>query len=313
MLKATNISTVPQRSPLRYPGGKTWLIPQVRQWLWKHGGVGRTLVEPFAGGGIVTLTAIMEQLVDTAIMIEKDESVGAVWQAILGRSGRRLAEQIRNFEFTRENVTATMCRKPHHLRDRAFQTILRNRVRRNGILADGAGLLKLGEAGSGLASRWYPDTLADRVLDIVQVRHKIEITIGDGLRYIEKHKHCQQDIYFIDPPYSEVGKRLYRYGAVNHETLFECVSNLAGHFLMTYKDTSEIRDLVTRYAFECQPIEMRGGLNNTKMELLISPDFSWLRTQDTVNGDFGKGWRASPCPTQLKDMTHHARDNRAVY
>jgi len=28
-----NVASVPQRSPSRYPGGKTWLIPTVRKWL----------------------------------------------------------------------------------------------------------------------------------------------------------------------------------------------------------------------------------------------------------------------------------------
>ena len=28
-----NVASVPQRSPFRYPGGKTWLVPVVRQWL----------------------------------------------------------------------------------------------------------------------------------------------------------------------------------------------------------------------------------------------------------------------------------------
>ena len=32
-IPAVNVATVPQRSPLRYPGGKTWLIPHVRAWL----------------------------------------------------------------------------------------------------------------------------------------------------------------------------------------------------------------------------------------------------------------------------------------
>ena len=28
-----NVASVPQRSPFRYPGDKTWLIPTVLQWL----------------------------------------------------------------------------------------------------------------------------------------------------------------------------------------------------------------------------------------------------------------------------------------
>jgi len=31
--KPTNVASVPQRSPFRYPGGKTWLVPKFRQWM----------------------------------------------------------------------------------------------------------------------------------------------------------------------------------------------------------------------------------------------------------------------------------------
>ena len=31
--RAVNVASVPQRSPLRYPGGKTWLVPR------DHGGI----------------------------------------------------------------------------------------------------------------------------------------------------------------------------------------------------------------------------------------------------------------------------------
>jgi hypothetical protein len=31
--KIVNVASVPHRSPFRYPGGKTWLVPRVRRWL----------------------------------------------------------------------------------------------------------------------------------------------------------------------------------------------------------------------------------------------------------------------------------------
>jgi len=31
--KQVNVASVPLRSPFRYPGGKTWLVPQLRSWL----------------------------------------------------------------------------------------------------------------------------------------------------------------------------------------------------------------------------------------------------------------------------------------
>ena len=48
-----NVSSIPQRSPFRYPGGKTWLVPLVRQWLRSLPRRPALLVEPFAGGAIL--------------------------------------------------------------------------------------------------------------------------------------------------------------------------------------------------------------------------------------------------------------------
>jgi len=56
-------------------------------------------------------------------------------------------------------VDAALAKEADTTRDLAFQTILRNRVNRGGILVDGAGRVKHGENGKGLTSRWYPETL----------------------------------------------------------------------------------------------------------------------------------------------------------
>ena len=46
-----NVASVPHRSPFRYPGGKTWLVPRVREWLASLPQRPALFVEPFAGGG----------------------------------------------------------------------------------------------------------------------------------------------------------------------------------------------------------------------------------------------------------------------
>jgi DNA adenine methylase len=95
-----NVSSVPQRSPFRYAGGKTWLVPRIRQWLHEQGGSGKELIEPFAGGGIVSLTAVCENLVDRVTMVEKDEGVAAVWQVILNGGAEWLGDAIMSFQLT---------------------------------------------------------------------------------------------------------------------------------------------------------------------------------------------------------------------
>ena len=78
-----NVATVPQRSPFRYPGGKTWLVPQIRRWLESLPTQPTMCIEPFAGGGIVSLTVAFERLAEQAVLIELDAQVASVWRTII--------------------------------------------------------------------------------------------------------------------------------------------------------------------------------------------------------------------------------------
>ena len=161
-----NVSSVPQRSPFRYAGGKTWLITYVRAWLSARGGLSKELIEPFAGGGIVSLTAACENLVNAVTMVEKDEDVAAVWKVILSSKAQWLADAIVGFDLTPENARDAISRANESEESRAFATIVKNRVNRGGILAEGASFIKYGENGKGIRSRWYPETLKKRTLEI---------------------------------------------------------------------------------------------------------------------------------------------------
>ena len=104
--RIVNVASVPQRSPFRYPGGKTWLVPRIRQWLTSLPIQPAEFIEPFAGGAIVGLTVAAEGLAGHVTLVELDENVAAVWQTIIHDEGggEWLAKQIVNFELTHESV-----------------------------------------------------------------------------------------------------------------------------------------------------------------------------------------------------------------
>ncbi len=179
-IPAVNVASVPQRSLLRYPGGKTWLIPHIRQWMTSLRPTPNLLVEPFAGGGTVSLTAIIEGLVSRCIMAEIDREVAAFWHAAL-RHGPELSKRIEAFTPTRESVTAIESTAPIGVIEQGFRTLALNRVRRGGILAKGASLSKKGENGKGVASRWYPETLVRRLDTIGQYADRIVFCETDAL------------------------------------------------------------------------------------------------------------------------------------
>lgn len=279
--RVVNVASIPQRSPFRYPGGKTWLIPQIRCWLDSFGKKPNLLVEPFAGGGIVGLTVAFEGLVNRVLLVELDEQVASVWQAVLSGEAEWLAERILNFNITQESVAEQLSNGSTSLRELAFKTLLRNRVSHGGIMAPGAGFIKYGESGKGISSRWYPRTLAQRIRDIGRIKDKIEFAREDGLNIIRRYANRPDVIFFIDPPYTAAGKkagtRLYTYNELDHESLFAFVESVQGDFLMTYDNAEEVRAMAKRHGFEVVEIVMRNTHHIEMAELLIGKDLSWAR------------------------------------
>lgn len=280
--RIVNVASVPQRSPFRYPGGKTWLVPRIRQWLTSLPYQPAEFIEPFAGGAIIGLTVAAEGLADHVTLVELDEAVAAVWQTILhdNGGGEWLAEQIVRFVLTPESAQAILQQPPRSTRERAFQTIVKNRVNRGGILAPGAGMIKVGENGKGLLSRWYPETLQRRILDIVKIRERITFLHGDGLDVLRKNANRTDTVFFIDPPYTASGKqagsRLYSHPNLNHELLFATADSLAGDFLMTYDDAEEVRGLAHSHRFDMQTVAMKNTHHAKMSELLIGRSLIWM-------------------------------------
>ena len=272
--KVVNVASVPQRSPFRYPGGKTWLIPVVRKWLKQSNGDIK-LIEPFAGGGIVSLTAAFEHLADEIVMVELDHEVAAVWEVIINGDHNRLAEKIYSFTLTPENANRVLRKENKTIEEQAFSTILKNRIFHGGIITKGSGLIKRGENGKGIRSRWYPKTLRDRILAVAHVKNKMRFIEGDAFDELERIK-CDENTYsFIDPPYTVARKRLYTHYDIDHDALFALSTQLAGKFMLTYDDTEEIRTLADTYNLDYRTIPMKTTHHIQKNEIIISDNFDW--------------------------------------
>lgn len=274
-----NVASVRQLSPFRYPGGKTWLIPRIRQWL--HGNRPLHFIEPFAGGGIVSLTVAAENLADRVTMVERDEQIAAVWKCIFTDGDAEwLAENIVNFEMTLDNLNDELATPPNNTRRRALQTILKNRTYHGGILAAGSGVLKFGEKGKGILSRWYPETLRKRILAIAELRDRIAFIEGDAFEVISAERETSGAAFFVDPPYTaggkKAGRRLYTYFDVPHEQLFTDLADVNADVLMTYDDSSEVRKLAESHSFVYELVAMKNTHHAEMKELLIGRRLDWL-------------------------------------
>ncbi|MGH7847084.1 MAG: hypothetical protein ACREQW_18220 [Candidatus Binatia bacterium] len=144
-------------------------------------------------------------------------------------------------------------------------------------MAVGAGLIKNGENGRGLLSRWYPETLAKRIRAIAGVRERLTFIEGDGIEVIKQYGDEDRATFFVDPPYTVASRRLYPYWQVDHGALFALLVRVHGDVLLTYDHTRDIISLAEDFGFETQPIAMKNTHHARVTELLVGKNLSWLR------------------------------------
>jgi DNA adenine methylase len=273
-----NVSQVRQLSPFRYPGGKSWLVPEIRRWLALRPRPA-VFVEPFAGGAMVGLSVAAERLANHVVLTELDDGVAAVWQVIFGKSDAyadRLCKWILNFSVTYDNVCSVLAGTPTGTVDYAFRTIVRNRMQHGGIMAAGAGLMKSGESGRGLLSRWYPATLCRRIAALRTIRDRVSFIHGDGFDTISNYADDASACFFVDPPYSlgqkSPGTRLYTHSDIDHGHLFHLMGSVRGAAVLTYNDTPMVRQLSRSNGFRVTTVPMKSTHHVVVRELMLLKD-----------------------------------------
>jgi hypothetical protein len=66
----------------------------------------------------------------------------------------------------------------------------------------GSAPLKSGENGKGIASRWYPTTLARRIRNLIPLHDRITFIEGDALAYLADHLYTRwRALHHLLSPY----------------------------------------------------------------------------------------------------------------
>lgn len=260
-------------SPLRYPGGKSWLAPELRRWLQRD--TGGELIELFAGGSYASLLGVVEGYVNRSTLVELDPAICALWRTVFSPDARKLCTKIRNFNFTSDNVQELLDKKFRDEVNVAFQTLVKNRARRGGILADGAGMLRSGERRKGIASRWYPETLVNRIERLSDYSDRFRVIEGDvfdALKIFNRRKLPVK--LFVDPPYTRLAERgvkpLYRYNHIDHPRLMAMLAKSPHDWLVTYDDSPLVHNEARTHNFKVRRVRMRTAHSVEKYELLLS-------------------------------------------
>lgn len=289
-LPLVNVAQVPQVSPLRYPGGKSWFYPYFRAWMVHEGYRGGTLIEPFAGGASISLQSLVDGIVSQAVLVERDEELFTFWRVVLDRdrfpalAGQVLAlrseadlmEKMDDLEERRSRGDATDV-------ERALLYLLRNRTNYGGITARGASRMRRGEKERGVSSRWYLSTLSARLSLVNQLGDRISVVHGDGVSFLEFAARFLPDaVVFADPPYllgKSPGTRLYDQTSLEYGHLLGVLATgFKGRFLLTHSPSDELLSMAKRFGLEARGVPMRGRRNAVLEEVVVASDASWMQS-----------------------------------
>lgn len=267
-------------SPLRYPGGKTSLLPLVSEIIRLNGLDGWRYAEPFAGGGGLALSLLYGGFVQDIHLNDVDAGIWAFWHSMLNYTDDfiyRVEKTPLTVDEWRRQRAVVLEEDADRPVDLGFANFFLNRTNRSGIIKSGGLIGGLEQKGNyKLDCRFNREDLAARIKRVARYRDRIHLTRRDALDFIhDAQSEFPKSVFFgIDPPYFKKGPSLYTsfYNPGDHAMLAKSILSLAAPWIVTYDHTPEIVELYKDR--ERYPFNIQYSLENKRLgnEILITSD-----------------------------------------
>lgn len=273
------------KSPLRYPGGKSFLVPYVVRFLALNKLKPHIFVEPFAGGASISLALLGLNLVENIALYDSDPLIVGFWKVIF-RDGIWLQEMVEREQVNLELWETLRGSKAQSDRDNAWKCLFLNRTSFSGILTQKAGPIG-GKAQSSIYKidcRFYRETLKKRLQDLWSIRDRVqEIAKTDWKDVVQQYKNAvsvdgkDDRVFYFDPPFFHKAEILYNkfFKYQDHEMLIKTLSTLDAPWLLSYDHCNEVIELFNRYDLKYKEIPVRytssaQQVRKEKLELVAS-------------------------------------------
>jgi len=251
----------PPVTPLRYPGGKTWLLPYVIDYLRFHNIQLGTIIEPFAGSASISIGLLKKGLADKAYLCESDPLLVAFWKTVFNNNSEFL-EAVRSLEISMETwydfrkYLARDALLKYREIELALAFLFYNRTNYSGIIKAGpiGGRYQLSE--NKLHCRFNVTEIIRKINALNDLGDKVKIELYDGIEFLRKIGRMSEDepiFIYVDPPYYKAGKLLYRdyFTDKEHEELADVLDNITEYpWLVSYDDSEFIRKLYGKSHFQ---------------------------------------------------------------
>ncbi|MEG3753122.1 MULTISPECIES: DNA adenine methylase [Psychromonas] len=265
-------------SPLRYPGGKTSILPMVSKIIEDNNLGDGDYAEPYAGGGGLALSLLFNDLVNEIHLNDIDRSIWSFWHTVLNDT-ESLIDKIKNTDITIDewHIQRNIQQNKNDFNDfeLAYSSFFLNRTNRSGIILKAGVIGGLKQAGDyKLDCRFNKSGLIERIKRIYQYRHRIHLYNLDAVDFIQKTNEAlpENSMYCIDPPYFAKGSSLYTnfYNPDDHKQVSEAILKLDRPWILTYDNAPEIEKLYSNQSKYRFNLNYSAAKKRKGTELLIT-------------------------------------------
>ena len=268
-------------TPIRYPGGKTKLYPEIRAILEMNDLLGHPYAELFAGGAGLAIKLLLKGDVSSIVINDYDRAVYCMWDAIVNHV-EEMCEFIDSAVLDIETWKKMRDMYQDHdgvgdfeLGKAAFYL---NRTNVSGILSGGVigGLEQTGNYKMDV--RFNRKTLKKKVMDIAARRGDIEVTRLDAEDFIDDRMGDSELFAYLDPPYVQKGPGLYRsaFDEAKHRSLARKVGDARSKWVVTYDADKLIDDIYGDYERGDLEISYTANVKTVGREkIILGPGLNW--------------------------------------
>ena len=268
-------------TPIRYPGGKTKLYPEIKAILESNDLLGHPYAELLAGGVGLAIKLLLKGDVPSIVINDFDRAVYCMWDAVVNHA-EELCEFIDSAVLDVETWKAmrTLYRSSDDVGDFELgkAAFYLNRTNVSGILSGGV-VGGLEQAGNyKMDVRFNRDTLKKKVMDIAARRGDIEVTRLDAEDFIDDRMSDSELFAYLDPPYVQKGPGLYRsaFDEAKHRSLARKVGDARSKWVVTYDADKLIDDIYSNYERGDLEISYTANVKTVgKEKTILGPGLKW--------------------------------------
>lgn len=268
-------------SPLRYPGSKASLVNYIAELIKENYLLGCHLVEPYAGSAVVSLELLHQGVVGKATLVEKDPLIFSFWHSVFNFP-ETLIEDIHELKITIETWQEFQkyrnSERPNDFSivKMGLAGLFFNRTNYSGIINAGPiGGIKQ-ESEYKIDCRFNKERLIKQIYEISKLKKHISVIYDDALLFLRREKKYlknEECFLYLDPPYYERGKDLYRYwySHEDHKNLAKYLMRCDTPWLVSYDNHEKIRNIYSKAAtLENMHFDYTVSRYRKETELLIS-------------------------------------------